>query len=171
MLFYKVLLQEERKTLPLYKKLGRNDFLIGNYQNSYAIPYSPEKFSKWLNENRIYTIFVHDSIKQALINNNKFSYLISISESLNISMIDCQFENIDLSIVLEGEELETDVIEYILKHKSFRLLKVTFRSENNFIISVKRNGVIEIDEDALLKDKKVISNLLDVLNLGYGAIL
>lgn len=170
LLFYKVFLQENRESLPIYEKLGRSDFLVGNNPNSYAIPYSPEHFSRWMNENSIFTIFIHDSIKQALLNNNKFSYILSVSKYLGISMVDCHFENIDLETVLEGEELEIEVINYVLKTKNYKLLKVTFRSEHNFIVNIKRNGVIEIDEKSLEKDEEIIRNLLDTLNLGYGVM-
>lgn len=171
LLFYKVLLQENKESVPIYKKLGRSDFLIGNDPNSYAIPYSPEYFSKWMNENYIFGIFIRDSIKQALLNNNKFFHIISVSKFLGINMIDCQFENIDLETALEGEELEVEIINYILKTKNYKLLKVTFRSKHNFIVSIKRNGVIEIDERSLEKDEEIIRNLLDTVNLGRGVMI
>ena len=86
-------------------------------------------------------------------------------------MIDCQFENIDLETALEGEELEVEIINYILKTKNYKLLKVTFRSKHNFIVSIKRNGVIEIDERSLEKDEEIIRNLLDTVNLGRGVMI
>lgn len=164
-------MQENRNSVPLYKKLDRNDFLIGNYQNSYAIPYSPEKFSKWMNNNNIFSLFIHDSIKQALINNRKFIHILSLSDNLNIRLVDCEFDNIELDTVLEGEELESDIILHTLENKSYRLLKISFRSRSNFLISIKRNGVLEIDERALEFDRKVLQDLLDTLNLGYGVIM
>ncbi|MBO0432099.1 hypothetical protein [Enterococcus sp. DIV0660C] len=171
MLFYKVCLQENKETLPMYEQLGRTDFLIGNCPNSYAIPYSPEYFAKWLNKSQIFSIFIHDSIKQALLNNNKFYQIFSISESLKLNIIDCQFKNVELTDVLEGEDLDVEILNYVLKNRNYRLLKATFRSENNLIISIKRNGVIEIDERVLEKDTELIKNLVDILNLGCGVVL
>lgn len=169
--FYKVFLQENRDSIPIYERLNRTDFLIGNFPNSYAIPYSPNHFSRWMSESKVFTIFIHSSIKQALLNNNKFAHILEMSEPLGIRVVDCQFENIELDDVLDGEELDTEVIHYLLKTKGYKLLKVTFRSEHNFIFNIKRNGVIGIDENFFEKDQKTIRNLLDVLNLGYGVML
>ncbi|OTN78263.1 hypothetical protein [Enterococcus faecium] len=168
MLFFKIFLQENKEALPLYKKIHRSDFLVGNYPNSYAIPYSPEKFSKWIDENTIYSLFIHYSIKQALINNRKFMHILNLSENLNMCLSDCQFYNIDLDLVLEGEPLGNEVIIHSLKNKHYRLLKISFRLDNRYLISIKRNGVIEIDEQILITNNQSIRKLIDIINLGHG---
>lgn len=166
MLFYKIVLQQNLNSRPLYEKLNRKDFLIGNKCNSFAIPYSPEEFNQWLNKNNIFTLFMRDSITQALLTNTKFALIISASEQLKLQLVDCQFENIVLDDVLEEEELSVEVIEHVLREENYKLRKVIFRSEKNQCIAIKRNGVLELDEKVLDNELGVVRNVLDLLNFG-----
>ncbi|MDT0050112.1 hypothetical protein QJV38_11915 [Listeria cossartiae subsp. cayugensis] len=171
MLFYKVVLQQNLNSKPLYEKLNRKDFLIGKKNNSFAIPYSPEEFNRWLNQNNIFVFFMRDSIIQALLTNSKFSIIISVSESLKLKLIDCQFENLELDEILEGEDFSVEVIENILCNADYKLNKVTFRSENNQIIAIKRNGVLELDNLILENEFRVVQAVLDLLNFGPEVVI
>lgn len=171
MLFYKVVLQKKINSIPLYKKIEREDFLVGNINSSFAIPYSPEIFNSWLNQSKIFALFVNDIITQALLTNSKFSFLLLFCNELKFKLVDCKFDNIELDDVLEGEELNEENLQYIIDSTELRLMKLTFRTKNNFIVAIKRNGVLEIDEEVLHEDILEVRYLLDFLNFGPGVKL
>lgn len=170
LLFYKVFSQKNHCTLPLYRKLKRDDFIIGNCNMSFGIPYSPHVFNKWINDDNIYEKFKDDFIVQVLLSNEKFVKVASISEKIGLRMADISIENIDLDDVWRDDELNTEVLKHILEGKSYKLQKISFFSIENEFISIKRNGVLEIEDKVLKKHPQIIRDLLDALNYGPEVI-
>lgn len=170
MLFYKVFSQKNNRTLPLYSKLKRDDFIVGNCNMSFGIPYSPHLFNKWINDDNIYKKFRDDFIVQVLLSNEKFVEVASVSEKIGLRMADISIENIDLDDVWRDDELNIEVLEYILEGTSYKLQKISFCSIENEFISIKRNGVLEIEEKVLIKHPQMIRDLLDALNYGPEVI-
>lgn len=86
--FYKILFQSSKKTIP-YKQLSLdNTALIGKNGYSFGIQYSPESYNTWLMDEKIFEIFVHSSVKQLIMTNYKFLYLINRQDEFNLNIVE-----------------------------------------------------------------------------------
>ncbi|WP_096271663.1 hypothetical protein [Paucisalibacillus globulus] len=103
MKYLKILYQSNDKTPPFYKQVFLKNYIVGENGYSYAIQYSPQSYNSWLSDEKIFRVFVDSTVKQLIINNYKFLHLIYIQDKLNLTLVDCDFKNIDTDDLLEGK--------------------------------------------------------------------
>lgn len=167
--FFKILFQPRQKTIPLHKQVTLENALIGENGYSFGIQYSPESYNAWLMDEEIFGIFVRSSVKQLIMTNYKFLYLINRQDLFNLSLVDCKFENGDIYELLQGEELEPEILNSIIENQEYRIIQVFFRSKDKHMVSLKSNGVLGVDSGLSDDEIKDIKRLIDFL--GFGPVV
>ncbi|MEK4082142.1 TetR family transcriptional regulator [Solibacillus sp. FSL K6-1126] len=168
--FYKILFQPSKKTIPLHKQLSLDStVLIGKNEYSFGIQYSPESYNSWLMDEKIFGVFVQNSIKQLLMTNYKFLNLINRQDEFNLKVVDCKLENTDIDYFLQGEKINPETLNFILEDTDYRILQVYFRSRDRHMITLKSNGVLGIDNGLSEEEISDIKKLIDFL--GFGPVV
>lgn len=174
MLFYKILRQLKTNQVSFTQYLERRnlDFISGKYYGSFAIKYSPDSYSKFLNEESVFFEFRTKSIQQLNVTNQKFLALIDNREQFGLS-----FEDFELSVGNSLETIEelkdsdiTEQIRYIDKCYGIRISKVFFRTDDHLMITIQKNGVIGFDNELINLGKHSLLKLIDTLNIGLSVI-
>jgi len=170
--FYKILFQSSKKTIPLHKQLSLdNTALIGKNEYSVGIQYSPESYNKWLMDEKIFGIFVHSSVKQLIMTNYKFLYLINKQEEFNLNIVDCKLRNIDIDYLLQGENIDPVIFNTIMENSEHQIVQVYFRSKEKHMITLKSNGVLGIDNELSDDEINDIKKLIDFLGFGPAVLV
>ncbi|MFD3447138.1 hypothetical protein ACFDTO_21305 [Microbacteriaceae bacterium 4G12] len=165
--FYKILFQTSKKTIPLHKQVSLgNAVLIGENGYSFGIQYSPESYNTWLMDEKIFEIFVHSSVKQLIMTNYKFLYLINRQGEFNLNIVDCKLENFDIDHLLQGEKIDPEILNTIMENQEYQILQVYFRSKDKHMITLKSNGVLGIDSGLSDDEINDIKKLIDFLAFG-----
>lgn len=171
MKFFKILYQMNTKKLPLHKQLYLKDFIIGHSNYSFAIKYSPQSYNQWLSKDDIFRVFIDSTIKQLDISNYKYSEVLKGLENLQLRLVDCEFKNIEIGELLEGEEFALDFIIDILQSEEYELKKVIFRTNLQRMVSLRSNGVLEIDDNMTEAEIQDIKTIIDLLSFGSRVIV
>lgn len=167
--FFKILFQPNDKKKPFYKQISLNNVIVGENGYSYGIQYSPQSFNAWLMDDNIYKIFLDSTVKQLMMSNHKFLDLITEQERLNLTLVDCEFKNIDIDDVLDGEEFDLEILKSIIEDDEYQVMQVYFRTKNRHMVTLKSNGVLGIDDDISENEKDDIKKLIDFL--GFGPVM
>ncbi|WP_096271661.1 TetR family transcriptional regulator [Paucisalibacillus globulus] len=105
-------------------------------------------------------------MKQLIINNYKFLHLIYIQDKLNLTLVDCDFKNIDTDDLLEGEKFNSDSIIKLIEDQEYRIMKLYFRTKNHHMVTLKSNGVLGIDSGLSEEERIDIKKLIDFISFG-----
>ncbi|SDJ77820.1 TetR family transcriptional regulator [Salimicrobium halophilum] len=161
MAFYKILYQPNDKNPPFYKQVSLKKIIVGENSYSFAVPYSPQSFSTWLMNDEIYRIILDSTVKQLIMSNHKFLDLILNQDYFDLDLVDCDFENVNVDNLLEGEEFSAEMIITLLQDEDYQMVKLYFRTKSHHMITLKSNGVLGIDtelrEEEIVNIKKLIS--------------
>ncbi|GIN96918.1 hypothetical protein J6TS1_27880 [Siminovitchia terrae] len=167
--FFKILFQSSKKAIPLHKQVSLDNALVGENGYSYGIQYSPEIYNTWLMDEKIFEIFVQSSVKQLIMTNHKFLYLIKIQDTFNLNIVDCKLENIDIDDLLQGEEIDSEILNDIIEDSELEIKQVYFRSKDKHMVTLKSNGVLGIDSGLSAGEVNDIKKLIDFL--GFGPVM
>ncbi|MDQ4484943.1 TetR family transcriptional regulator [Bacillus cereus] len=167
--FFKILFQPNDKKKPFYKQISLNNVIVGENGYSYGIQYSPQSFNDWLMDDNIYKIFLESTVKQLIMSNHKFLDLITAQKRLNLTLVDCEFKNIDIEDVLDGEEFDSELLKSVIEDFEYPIMKVYFRTKNRHMVTLKSNGVLGIDDDLSENELDDIKKLIDFL--GFGPVM
>lgn len=132
----------------------------------FGISYTPNHYSKFLVQNGIVDLFIKESIKQLLMNNWRFEQLLEYSDELQMDIVDCTVNNIELDELLEDETLSREhLLDYLIDNEN-EIMKMKFRTKEQYLVILMNNGVIGVDEELIEEDSLVVPRLLDFVSYG-----
>ncbi|MBR0622133.1 TetR family transcriptional regulator [Bacillus pumilus] len=142
---------------------------MGENGYSCGVQYSPKSFNDWLMNDNIYKVFLDSTVKQLMMSNQRFLDLIEEQGRLNLNLVDCKLKNIDIDDVLDGEELDSEILRSVIDSYEYQVMQVYFRTKNRHMVTLKANGVLGIDNDLSENEMKDVKKLIDFL--GFGPVM
>lgn len=166
MIFLKILFQPNVKKKPLYEQIFLKNYIVGESGYSFAIPYSPQSFNTWLMDDQIFRIFIDSTVKQLMLSNHKFLKLINMQGRFNLTLVDCKIKDTDIHDLLEGEDLNSEIIEEVIQENEYSIMQLHFRTQNHYMVTLKSNGVLGIDTELSKEEIMNIKELIDFISFG-----
>lgn len=147
-------------------KIKFKRMIFGKSGCSFGISYTPNGYSKLLGEEEMFSLFVKESIKQLLMNNWRFEKLLEFSKELQINVVDCTFKDMELDEILDDDILETEFLLNYLAENEKEIIKMKFRTKEQYLVTIMNNGVIGIDEELIESNDTLVSRLIDFVSYG-----
>lgn len=166
---YKILYQEDHhKNFSPYLKKEHIDYIEGKINGSFAIQYNPQKLNKLLNQKDFFDKWVEYGIKQAIVTDQKFAFLILNQDKLGISFLECETNDGDHreAICDENDEVSEELLLNLVNDEYQSILSATFSSgRHNNTIKLTQNGILYFVENT-----EKIKTLIDIVNVGNEAL-
>lgn len=166
---YKILYQEnQHKNFSPYLQKENIDYIKGRINGSFAIQYNPQKLNSLLNKKDFFDKWVEYGIKQTIVTDQKFAFLILNLDKLGIEFLECKTnydENREV-ICDEDNNISRELLINLVEDKHQSILNATFLSIiNKNKIKLTQNGVLYFN-----KNTEEIKTFIDIVNVGNEAL-
>ncbi|MGN7312678.1 TetR family transcriptional regulator [Alkalicoccobacillus gibsonii] len=165
--FFKILYQVNSRNLPFYKQVYLKDCIVGKTGYSYAIPYNPQSFNNWLLDEQTFKIVVKSTVKQLLMSNYKFQEIITNQDDFNLRLVDHKFKSIGIGQILDDLPYSESIVD-ILEDQNYQMSQLYFRTKNQYMLTVKSNGVLGVDDELSEEEVNDLRGLIDFISFGTG---
>ena len=166
---YKILYQEDQhKNFSDYFKKENIDYIEGKINGSFAIQYNPQKLNSLLNEKEFFAKWIEYGIKQAIMTDQKFAFLILNLERIGISFLDCETNDGDNREIIcdEDDRVSRELLLDLVSDEYKYILSASFFSKTHRNkIKLTQKGILHFE-----KSGEEIKTLIDIVNVGNEAL-